>query len=75
MLSIFKETTVHTFKLAFSAPFVRVILLHNLFFPPFGVTRADDHITSHPWGQGRTECGAPGALAPGATKRGRKIGF
>ena len=25
--------------------------------------------------QGRTECGAPGALAPGATKRGRKIGL
>ena len=25
--------------------------------------------------QGRTECGAHGALAPGARKRGRKIGF
>ena len=34
MLSIFKETTVHTFALAFSAPFVHLILLHNLFFLP-----------------------------------------
>ena len=48
MLSIFKETTVHTFVLAFSAPFVRLILLHNLCFSPFGVTQANDHITSPP---------------------------
>ena len=34
MLSIFKETTVHTFMLAFSALFVHLILLHNLFFLP-----------------------------------------
>ena len=34
MLSIFKETTVHTFMLAFSSLFVRLILLHNLFFLP-----------------------------------------
>ena len=45
MLSILKEKTVHMLMLAFSAPFVRLILLHNLFFPPFGVTQANDHIT------------------------------
>ena len=27
------------------------------------------------WKQGRTEGGAPGALAPGAEMRGRKFGF
>ena len=35
MLSIFKETTVRMFMLTFSAPFMPLILLHNLFFPPF----------------------------------------
>ena len=53
MLRIFKEKTVHTFMLAFSVPFLCLILLHNLFFPPFGVTlgvtRVNNHITSHPW--------------------------
>ena len=32
ILSIFKETTVHSFMLAFNAPFVRLISLQNLFF-------------------------------------------
>ena len=30
-------------------------------------------IIQYSYGQGRTECGAPGALAPGAIIRGRKI--
>ena len=34
------------FMLAFSAPFVCVILLHNLFFPPFGATKANDQYCS-----------------------------
>ena len=46
MLSIFKETTAHTFMLAFSAP----LCVHNLFYPLFRVTQAYDHMTSHPWG-------------------------
>ena len=50
MLTIFKESTAHMFILAFSAPFVCLIFLHYLFFPFFGVTHANDHITNHPWG-------------------------
>ena len=49
MLRIFKEKTVQTFIKAFSAPFVCLILFHNLFFPSFGVTQANDHTTSHLW--------------------------
>ena len=42
MLSIFKVKTVQTFMLAFSGLFGCLILLHNLFFPPFGVTRENN---------------------------------
>ena len=34
MLSITKEKTVNKFMLVFSAPFVCLILLHDLFFLP-----------------------------------------
>ena len=50
MLSIFKEI-VHTVMLACRAPFVRLILLHNLFFPPFG-----EIVDPSALGQNRSKC-------------------
>ena len=48
MLSMFKEMAVQMFMLAFGTPLACLILLHNLIFPPFGVTWANDNISSHP---------------------------
>ena len=49
-ISTIKENKVHTFMLAFSSPFMCVLYGIYWFFPPLGVTQANDHMTGHPWG-------------------------
>ena len=45
-ISTVKEKTEHIFRFNFEYIIYRIIL----FFPHFGVTQADDHLTSHLWG-------------------------